>query len=152
MSNLNSYLKQARSQHVYTESEDDSQVYSIYIDLDEYLPRGADIDEKRTLASEFEEHGLTWDESSDLMFGTKAAWKSFYDEEKKSHDAHIAWMKQHHQSEEYKNKKAAHDANLKSKGLDWMIKNSSEILAESEKFDLGNSFEDFFSDAKVYNA
>ena len=145
MSNINAYLKQAQ---VYNE-ENDEQLYSMFIDLHE-LSTSNDIDEIRTIASEFEEHGLTWDESRDVFYGTRDAWESYYNEEKANHEHSVAAMRKYRETDKYKKFKEEEDAHLKSKGLDWMIAEKQKSLAASEIFDLGNSFEEFFKDAKPY--
>ena len=97
MSNLYQYLEQA--QH-------DTQLYAMPIDLDEYMNTN-DIDEKRALASGFDEFGLTWDDNQDVFFGTKQAWREYYNNEKAEHEHHVANMRQYRQSDVYKKKRKA---------------------------------------------
>ena len=140
MSNLYQYLEQAQR---------DTQLYEMYVDLDEYM-NANDIDERRALASSFDEFGLTWDESKDVFFGTMDAWKAYYNSEKAEHEHHVKWNRQYRETEEYKKKKQANDEHLKSKGLDWMIKQREAQVEKHEIFPLGNSFEEFFQEAKPY--
>ncbi len=142
MSNLDFYLKKVR-QSAYLESEE-GQTYSMYINIRDWA-NSNDIDDIRAIASELDEYGLTWDESRDVVFGTKEAFKKYYDSEKETHEKHTEFFKKYRESDEYKQKKAVEDEHLNKQGLGSLSKQPSD-----EKFDLGKTFEEFFSDAKPY--
>ena len=148
MSNLNFYLKRVKNNSLYLE-EQGKQTYAMHINIREWA-NSDDIDDIRAIASELDDYGLTWDESQDVVFGTKAAFKSYYDSEKKAHEKHVEFFKKYRESDEYKQKKAAEDEHLNKQGLNWMVKQKEERINSQDKFELGDTFEDFFADAKPY--
>jgi len=144
MSKLNFYLKRVKNNSLYLE-EQGKQTYAMHINIREWA-NSDDIDDIRAIASELDDYGLTWDESQDVVFGTKAAFKSYYDSEKKAHEKHVEFFKKYRESNEGKQKKAAHDEHLKRQGLESLVnKNQS-----NNRFELGETFEEFFAAAKPY--